>query len=176
MDYFGKLVSRLGIAVLVTLFYPFYILFLAPLTLYGSAYLLKLAGYSVLIDLANMKFLVGCGTIEIISACVAVSAYYLLFLLVVFTKDLGLKKSLKVFFTGALILYLANILRIGFLTVILIESGKTWFDMLHLAFWYFVSGLFVALTWIFLVLKFKIKNIPAYSDIKYLYSLAKKRK
>lgn len=176
MEYWGRLLSRLCVAVVVGLFYPIYSLVLSPLTLYGSAYFLKFIGYSVTVDLASLGFMIEDGMISIIPACVAISAYFLLFLLVIFTKDLGLKKSLKIFFLGALIIFIANVFRIGFLTSVLIEFGKAWFDMLHLWGWYFVSGLFVALTWIFLVYLFKIKTVPVYSDLKYLYSLAKNGK
>src|SRR3989338_5404729 len=58
---------------------------------------------------------------------------------------------------------------------VLIKYGLNYFDMIHLFFWTFVASTYVALIWIFLTRKMKIKSIPAYSDIKYLYEKAKKK-
>ena len=178
MKYTSKLVIRLSLIILVTLFYGYYLDFLRPITLYLSVISMNLIGYNTIADLEMARFIIQTsevyGVINLIPACIAVSAYYLLFLLVSFTKDLSLKKSLKIFFSGFLILLLANVLRIIFLTLVRIKFGKYWFDALHLGMWYFVSGIFVALTWVFLVKKFKIKEVPFYSDFKYLYKLTKK--
>jgi hypothetical protein len=63
-----------------------------------------------------------------------------------------------------------NILRIDLLIAAFVSLGKEWFDTIHLVFWKFVSGVYVALVWIFLSKKYKIRSIPIYTDIKYLYN------
>ena len=69
-------------------------------------------------------------------------------------------------------------LRIGLIMVIALDYGFFWFNVVHLFFWKFLSGVYVALVWIFLVKKFKIQNIPVYDDLKTLYnaSIFKNRK
>ena len=62
-----------------------------------------------------------------------------------------------------------NVLRIDLLLIILIEGGSDSFDKVHLLFWNFVSGVYVAFVWIFLVKKFKVSEIPIWNDIIYLY-------
>ena len=62
-----------------------------------------------------------------------------------------------------------NILRIDLLIFVLLEFGSDLFDKIHLVFWNFISGLYVAFVWIFLVKKFKVKSIPVVSDVKELY-------
>ncbi|MDP6642009.1 MAG: pacearchaeosortase, partial [Candidatus Nanoarchaeia archaeon] len=114
--------------------------------------------------------------LKIISACVATSAYHLLFGLVIFTKDIKLKTSIYLVLFGSIAIFLANILRIDLLIYIFLEFGKNFFEKVHLFLWQFVSSIYVALIWIFLVKKFKIKTIPIYSDIKHLIHLIKSKK
>lgn len=107
--------------------------------------------------------------INFIPACIALTAYYLLFLLIVLTKDIKLKVSIKMFLLGSLSIFVLNLIRIELLIFLLIKNNYNLFEQIHMIFWNFVSGLYVALVWIFLVTKYKIKTIPIYSDIKYLY-------
>lgn len=86
------------------------------------------------------------------------------------------KKGSIMFLLGAILIYFANVARIGILSTIYFTQGSDVFEKYHLFIWNFVSGIYVALVWIFLTIKFKLKEIPMYSDIKYLYekSLFKK--
>ena len=83
-------------------------------------------------------------------------------------------KGIKLFFIGSLLILLMNIFRIDILILSSVKFGKVWFDAIHMIFWKFLSTLYVAFVWIFLVKKFKIKTIPIYSDIKYLINKIKK--
>ncbi|MBI2673204.1 hypothetical protein HYX19_03010 [Candidatus Woesearchaeota archaeon] len=75
---------------------------------------------------------------------------------------------MKIAFSGILLILLLNIIRIDILIFIFLEYGINWFNNLHLFFWKFLSSIAVVLIWIFLCHKFKIKNIPVYSDFKFL--------
>ena len=68
------------------------------------------------------------------------------------------------------------LLRIVVLILVLYYAGQNWFDLIHLVFWRFVAGFYVALVWIFLVNKFKVKSIPVYSDVKELLESIKRKK
>ena len=65
-------------------------------------------------------------------------------------------------------LLIINILRIFLLGLVYI-SGFSWFDIAHKLFWYAGSTIFVIGIWFAEVKLFKIKEIPFYSDIKFLY-------
>lgn len=54
------------------------------------------------------------------------------------------------------------------------KYGINYFNAIHLFFWTIVASVYVALVWIFMTKKMKIRSIPAYSDIRYLYKKAKK--
>jgi len=107
--------------------------------------------------------------VNIIPACVAGMAYSLLLFLILFTRGISLNESFKMFFIGAGLILAMNILRIDLLIFILMEFGSDLFEKTHMIFWNFVSGVYVAIVWIYLVKKFKVENIPLISDIKELY-------
>ena len=104
-----------------------------------------------------------------IEACIATYAYYLIILLTLLTKEITLKTRIKIILIGSGLILLMNIIRIFILITITMNYGLYWFDIIHLAFWKFLSGIYVALVWILLVKIYKIKSIPIYDDIKYLY-------
>jgi hypothetical protein len=54
-------------------------------------------------------------------------------------------------------------------------SGSSFFDITHRIFWYALSTIFVAAIWFLEVYKFGIKEIPLYSDIKFLYKNTRKQ-
>ena len=167
MKYLEKLSLRILIILLLFLIYDYIYLIALPITTYLSFIFLKLLQYSP--TLLNNSISINNTTFSFIPACVALPAYYLLLILILTTKDLDFKKSTKLFFFGSLLILVMNILRIDLLIAAFISFGKHWFDTLHLVFWKFVSGIYVALVWIFLTRIYKIKSIPAYTDIKYLY-------
>lgn len=166
MKYFPKLAIRLLIGFSFMFFYGFYHKFLFPLTVYPSYFLINLF-YDI--QLVGNSFFIENSVINVVPACIAVIAYALLFLLIIFTKDLSFIKSVKIFFVGGLLILAMNVLRTVLLSVILVEFGSNLFEDVHLLFWNFVSGAYVAFVWIFLVFRFKIKEIPIYGDLKYLY-------
>jgi|TARA_Y100000310_G_scaffold342368_1_gene445357 exosortase/archaeosortase family protein len=148
--------------------YLFYLI-LTPLTIYPSFFLLDLF-FNVAIE-GSMIFVQGKGVIEIIPACVAGAAYYLLLVLNLSIPDIKPKKRLTMILYAFSILLLANILRIFILTI---STSSNLFNVAHHLFWYFFSTLFVAIIWFSEVKMFKIHEIPIYSDIKFLWSKIKR--
>jgi len=148
----------------------FYKLFLL-LTIYPVSFLLSIFYDSFVYQ--NMV-LVESMSIEIISACVAVSAYFLL-LILNFTVSMSLKQRIKTLIFSFAALLILNILRIFVLSVLLLENF-VYFDIVHKIFWYSLSILFVAGIWLLAVFLFGVKNIPVYSDFKFIFSLLKSSK
>lgn len=147
--------------------YLFYLIF-TPLTIYPVYFLLNLFFNSSII---GEKIIFEHIRIELVNACIAGSAYYLLLILNLATPKI--KKRLKLIVMSFLIFLILNILRIFFLSLLLYFNAD-FFDITHKVFWYFFSTIFVVTIWFFQVKKFKIKNIPFYSDIKYFSKLIKK--
>ncbi|MBU2639678.1 MAG: pacearchaeosortase [Nanoarchaeota archaeon] len=106
--------------------------------------------------------------IKFIPACAAASAYFLLLLLVVLTKDIKLKKRLKIFLLGSFIILLVNLFRITILTLILDNFSYNLFKTIHMFFWSIIASILVAFIWIYFTKKYRIRSIPVYSDLKYL--------
>lgn len=175
MKYVKELSVRIAIAVLLFVipFNVFYILF-SKITLWGSLPVLYLLGYSAQTK-GYTLFLNGRG-LEFIPACVATSAYYLLALLVLLTKDVKLKCRLFLFLSGCFLIFLMNVIRIDILLYLLVELGENWFEKFHIFFWHFVSSVYVAAVWILLAYKFKVKSVPVYSDFRFLLSKSVFRK
>jgi exosortase/archaeosortase family protein len=153
--------------------YLIYLIF-TPLTVYPVYYLLKLFYTPTLscttIFLNNI-------IIEMIDACIAGSAYYLLLILNLAIPNIKLNKRLKMIFVSFSFLLILNILRIVFLSI-LAYNGSTYFDLTHKLFWYLLSTVFVVAIWFWEVNYFKVKEIPFYEDLKFFYkhSIFKKRK
>lgn len=149
----------------------FYFIF-TPLTLYATYLLLIYYNPTIL----GINLLINQYTFTFVEACILGSAYYLLWLLTMLTKDIKLMTRIKMILLGFLLIYIANIIRIIALIFIAINYSLDWFDLVHMFIWVFVTSTYVALVWIFLVRRYKIKSIPIYSDLKYLYekSLFKK--
>jgi exosortase/archaeosortase family protein len=115
--------------------------------------------------------------IEIIGPCVAGSAYLLLLILNLSTPGIKFSKRIGITVFSFTLLLLINILRIVILSFMFV-SGNSFFNMAHLLFWYAGSVLFVVGIWFLSVKIFKIKNVPFYSDIKFIFegSNLKKKK
>lgn len=145
----------------------FYVLF-SKITLFSSLPFLYLLGYSFNVK-GYVLFLEG-QSLEFVSACVATSAYYLLTLLVLLTKDVKFKDRVSMMLSGYFLILLMNVIRIDVLLYFLVELGENWFESFHIIFWHFVSSIYVAAVWVFLTYKFKIKSVPVYSDFKFLLS------
>ena len=151
----------------------FYTIF-TPLTVYPVYFLLsaifEVSLVSNTIILVNQTI-----PIEIIEACVAGSAYYFLLILNLTTKGIKLKTRIKMILGSFIIFLVINILRIIFLSVLAVR-GSPFFDITHILFWYIISTIFVVGIWFYQVKKFKIKQIPLYSDLKLLHGHTKKKK
>jgi exosortase/archaeosortase family protein len=148
----------------------FYLVF-TPLTIYPVFFLLGLLFNATLAN--NVILLDNLLPIEIIPACVAGSAYYLLLILNL-AIPIGINKRLKMILFSFTSLLFINILRI-FLLSLLFVSNNSLFDITHELFWYLGSIVFVVGIWFAGIKIFKVQGIPFYSDIKNL-SLFKKIK
>lgn len=139
----------------------FYLIF-TPLTIYPVFFLLSLFFNASLFG--NLILLNKSFPIEIIKACVAGSAYYLLLILNL-AIPMKINKRLKMLLFSFSALLVINILRI-FLLSLLFVSGTSLFNLAHELFWYLGSIVFVIGIWFTGVKIFKIKEIPFYSDFK----------
>ena len=143
---------------------------LTPITFYLSILILTYFNPVVInnvISINNIDF-------EFVEACIATLAYYLLLILTMTTKDISWKIRGKLFLYGSFLILGMNLIRILILVFVAVNYGMDWFQLVHLTFWKIVSGIYVALVWIFLVNKYKIKSIPIIDDLKYLYNLIRK--
>lgn len=173
-DKYTDIIFRYLIIVLIALpnLYLFYLIF-TPLTVYPLYFIFKLF---IEVSLRNNTLLINGFAIQIVDACVAGSAYYLLFILNMSLPNIKLKKRAQMMLFSFVLLLALNILRIITLTLFLFTESN-YFDITHRLFWYFVSTLLVVLIWFTTVRVFKIKEIPVYSDFKFLYkkSILKKK-
>ncbi len=169
---FLDLLTRYAILIIIALpnLWLFYFIF-TPLTVYPVYFLL-----SLFFDTSFMGniILVGKFPIELIGACIAGSAYYLLLILNLSIPKIKLQKRIRMILLSFASLLTLNILRIFLLSLIFI-SGTSWFDITHKLFWYFGSIVFVVGIWFAEVKLFKIKEIPFYSDIRNLFKLVYKK-
>lgn len=150
----------------------FYFVF-TPLTIYPIYFLFGLF-FDVSL-LGNILVINNEFPIEFIKACIAGSAYYLLLILNLSTPKIDLKKRVKMIILSFVSLLFVNILRIVLL-ILLFIYGFAFFDITHEFFWYFVSIVFVIGIWFAEVKIFKMKGIPFYSDLKFLYKKSFVRK
>lgn len=142
----------------------FYYVF-SPLTKYPVYWALSLSYNSVL--LKNSIF-IGTKIIEIIGACIAGSAYYMLLILNLSTPKIKWIKRIKIMlFTSATFLII-NTLRIYSLSLMYLK-GSQFFDITHKMFWYLGSTILLVAIWFLTVKIFKIKKTPFYDDIKIIY-------
>lgn len=171
---FFDILIRYLILVLVALpgLWIFYFVF-TPLTIY-PIYLFFGLFFDVLL-LGNILIINNEFPIEFIKACIAGSAYYLLLILNLSTPKIDLKKRVKMIILSFALFLFVNLLRILIL-IFLFIYGFPYFDAAHEFFWYFMSTLFVIGIWFAEVKIFKIKGIPFYSDLKFLYKKSFARK
>ena len=153
----------------------FYLLF-APLTIYPVLWLLSLfyhaslSGNIISISLGSEKI-----SIELVDACIAGFAYFLLFALNLATRSIKIKTRIfSLLFVFFAFLFL-NILRIIILSALCI-GNFAYFDIVHSLFWNILSTLFVVGIWFLSVWLFRIKDIPGYSDLRFIYKYTKRKK
>ena len=166
MNRIPEIFIRYIILVVVALpnLYLFYFVF-TPLTLYPVYFLLGLF-YNV--SLNGVVISMGDFSIELLGACIAGSAYYLLLILNLSTPKIKFSKRIKMLSVAFISFLIINILRI-FLLSIMFVSDSAWFNITHKLFWYAGSMIFVVGIWFLEVRFFKIKEIPLYSDLKFLW-------
>ena len=141
--------------------YLFYFIF-TPLTVYPVSWILNLFYDSYLIN-NSMIYFNGL-ILNIIPACVAGAAYYLLLALNL-TTSIEIKKRIKsILFLFASFLVL-NIIRMIIFSILYI-NGFEYFNIAHKTIWYVGSTIMLAGIWFINVWLFNIKKIPVYSDIK----------
>src|SRR3990172_2662420 len=164
----SDLILRYLILVLVAIpnLWLFYLVF-TPLTSYPVYWLLNIFYDASLLN-NNVVLLNQAISIELIEAWIAGSAYYLLLILNLSTPGIKFNKRIKFIAISFLVFLAVNILRIFILSLIAV-SGSSFFDITHRIFWYALSTVFVVAIWFAEVKTFKIKIIPFYSDIKFLY-------
>jgi len=163
---------RYGSILFIALIF-FYSNFFYKLLLLPTIYSVKLLlGFFYETTVSGSIILVNSLAIEIIPACVAVSAYLLLLILNI-TTPMTIRKRLFSIIFSVLSLLVINILRIFFFSLLLINE-YAYYDLLHKIFWYILSILLVLGIWFAAVFLFKINSIPAYSDLKSLISLIRK--
>jgi len=160
-----SILVRYSLGLLVVLGSGFFSFLFLPLTLYTSYFLLKIFTD---VQLVGSTLSLASGSFAFISACAASLAYVLLLLLLLFTRGISFVQGAKMFLFGGSMIFLLNIFRILFLIGIYVNYGKNYFDLVHIFFWHFVSTIFVAGVWIFLVERYKIRAIPLVSDIREL--------
>ena len=167
---FFDIIIRYFILILVALpnLFLFYAIF-TPITIYSVYFLFEIFFDVTLFgNIIFIKFF----RIELIEACIAGAAYYLLFILNLATPGIKTGKRIKLILFSFLTFLIINILRIFFLGLMFL-AGSSLFDITHQIFWYLGSTLFVVLIWFAEVKLFKIKQIPFYSDLKYLLQESK---
>jgi exosortase/archaeosortase family protein len=150
----------------------FYFIF-RPLTIFPTYFLFEIFYNVDLIDNFILYFGVNLPSLEIIGACIAGSAYLLLLILNFSTSGIKLKKRLLLLVLAFLIFLIINILRIFFVGMLFL-NGTVWADFAHKFFWYFGSIFVVVLIWFAEVKLFDIKEIPFYSDFKFVKKILRK--
>ncbi len=161
---------RYIILVLVALpnFWIFYFLF-TPLTVY-PVYILLNIFFDVILSSNVIFFANIVSPIEIVDACVAGSAYYLLLIFNLSIPNIDFSKRLKMISFAFGSFLIINILRIVILSAIFVLKPDM-FDITHKLSWYLGSIILVVGIWFLEVKKFNIKEIPFYSDVKSILKL-----
>jgi len=148
---------------LIVAYSMFFYKLLLPLTIYPTKAFLSLS-YETYI--AGSRILVDSLAIDLIPACIAVSAYLLLLILNL-TTPMPTRKRFYSILTSLTLLLLVNIIRIYTLSIMLI-NGSGAFDIVHKTTWYLLSIIMVVGIWFLTVYLFKIKDIPMVTDLKCL--------
>jgi exosortase/archaeosortase family protein len=143
----------------------FYVIF-TPLTVYPVYWVVSFFESGTRLLAGNMLFFSGLYA-QIIPACVAGAAYYLLLIFNLSTPmDIIVRaKSILLIVFAFLLLNVIRILTFAWLLV----GGYQYFDLAHNLIWYFGSTIMVVIIWFGNVWVLKIKGIPVFSDMKRIY-------
>ncbi|MEI6731564.1 MAG: pacearchaeosortase [archaeon] len=150
--FFLVLISFQGLTVLYWI--------LTPVTSYLSYISLNLL-FGAKILAGGTIFLKGL-YIDLIPACIAGSAFYLLLILNL-TSPMPGKKRIKSIAFLVLSFLILNVIRI-FIFSVLATSGTSYFDYAHKFVWYVGSTVLVVILWFINVYMFNIHAIPIYTD------------
>ncbi len=134
-----------------------------PLTIYPVYLILNNIYGASVFDSSIALFGEGVVYVEIIEACIAGAAYYLLLILNLTTCISFMQRIKSILFLFGSFLVL-NIIRIVIFAMLFVNGFK-YFDLAHKAVWYAGSTIIVVVVWFLNVKFFKIKKIPVYSDI-----------
>jgi len=135
-----------------------------PLTAYPVFWILKLFYPVALVgNILSLNSL----SIILVPACIAGAAYYLLLILNLSTPMLPKERIKSLLFTF-IFFWILNIIRIVMFAFLFV-AGFSYFDLAHKVVWYLGSTFLVSAIWFFNVYLFKIKAIPAYTDIMQIY-------
>ncbi|MEK6832957.1 MAG: pacearchaeosortase [Nanoarchaeota archaeon] len=144
-------------------FWIFYFVF-TPLTIYPVYFLLNLLFTASLSG--NTIFIGNYPTpIQIIDACIAGSAYYLLLIFNLSVPNIKFYKRIRMIGFAFVSFLIVNIMRIVLLSAIFVLKPNL-FDITHKLSWYIGSIVLVVAIWFIEVKKFNIREIPFHSDIK----------
>lgn len=144
---------------------PLFSRILTPLTVYPVMAVLSLWGEVVKIGSQTVLYGSSALAVEIIDACVATSAYYLLFLLLFATKGGSWKRRLQAFGVAGVMFWAINVLRIAGL-VLIAEKNLSWFFTAHYILWWGVSILVIVGLWIYVTGIYRLYGIPFVQDVR----------
>ncbi len=167
------IVLRYLIAALAFLIIPVFYLIFKPLTVGLTSWIMDIF-YSVQVSGGTLFFSGFNASIEIVDACVAGSAYFLLFLLNVLTRDIKIMKRIYVLLFSFAYLFLINVIRLVIIIPMFLNNSA-WFDFTHKFFWFALSVIFVALIWILAIKVFRIREVPVYSDVAFIFHKLEKQ-
>ncbi|MBS3089382.1 pacearchaeosortase [Candidatus Pacearchaeota archaeon] len=140
-----------------------YIIF-TPLTIYPVYWILSLIYDDVLLVQQNSLILSSI-EIELVAACIAGSAYYLLFFLNLSTPMRKRQRILSLIFLISSFL-IVNIIRIVSFSIFYAESLNV--ERIHVFFWYLVSTFLVVFIWFSSVKLFSVESLPVYTDLSFI--------
>ena len=146
--------------------YLFYFL-LTPITVKLSYLLIKIAYPSSVLE-GNIIF-IGETSVKLIKACIAGSAYYLLFFLNLSVPRIKILKRISMVVFGFALFLIINIVRIYFLVWMYFSYGYNLFESFHKVLWYGLGSVFIVVVWFIEVKVFSIQKIPVVDDLKNLY-------
>jgi exosortase/archaeosortase family protein len=160
------LIARYLLIVLLGLgnLYVFYLI-LTPLTLHGLNLFL---GFFYEVAISGNGFVVNGVFFELVTACVGGSAFYLLLILILSSRDVNYIDRIKMILLSFFILYVFNVFRI---VLMVYMYGSFYYEFTHWFLWYFISTLFVVILWFWISWLFKVKSVPVYSDFRFLLGL-----
>lgn len=155
------LISRYLVLFLIAVFNIsiFYQIF-TPVTVHAVFIALKYL-YSAQLLQGNVIFFKGYYA-NILPACVAGAAYYLLLILNL-TTPMEIKKRVKSIIFLMVSFWIINTVRIIVFAMI-VFVGYQYFDVAHMLTWYIGSTVLVVAIWFANVWIFKIQSIPIYTD------------